>query len=194
MSATEGSPTYTGWKRRSKAGSFGMCRRYSSSVVAPIARSSPCASAGFRRFPALTAPDCPADDGVQFVDEEEDAPFGGGDFAENGVESFLELAPELGAGQQLTDVEGHDPGIAHAGGAVMVDDALGQSFGDRRLAGSRFPDEHGIVLAAAGKHLHAATNFLITSDDRIESSCGGKLVEVEVYFAGPRSCSPPRGR
>ena len=56
MSATDGSPTKTGWKRRSSAASFSMCLRYSSRVVAPIARSSPRASIGLSRFAASTAP------------------------------------------------------------------------------------------------------------------------------------------
>ena len=56
MSVTDGSPTKIGWKRRSSAASFSICLRYSSSVVAPTARSSPRASIGLRRLPALTAP------------------------------------------------------------------------------------------------------------------------------------------
>ena len=56
MSATDGSPTKIGWKRRSSAASFSMCLRYSSSVVAPTQRSSPRASIGFNRFAASTAP------------------------------------------------------------------------------------------------------------------------------------------
>ena len=56
MSSTEGSPTITGWKRRSSAASFSMCLRYSSSVVAPTARSSPRASIGLSRLAASTAP------------------------------------------------------------------------------------------------------------------------------------------
>src|SRR5436305_264287 len=52
VSATLGSPTRTGWKRRSSAASFSMCVRYSSSVVAPTARSSPRASLGFSRVAA----------------------------------------------------------------------------------------------------------------------------------------------
>ena len=56
MSATDGSPTKTGWNRRSSAASFSMCLRYSSSVVAPTQRSSPRASIGFSRFAASTAP------------------------------------------------------------------------------------------------------------------------------------------
>ena len=56
VSADDGSPTNTGWKRRSSAASFSMCSRYSSSVVAPIARSSPRASIGFSMLAASTAP------------------------------------------------------------------------------------------------------------------------------------------
>ncbi len=56
MSSTDGSPTSTGWKRRSRAASLSMCLRYSSSVVAPTARSSPRASIGFKRLAASTEP------------------------------------------------------------------------------------------------------------------------------------------
>ena len=56
MSFMSGSPTSTGWKRRSSAASFSMCLRYSSRVVAPTARSSPRASIGFSRLAASTAP------------------------------------------------------------------------------------------------------------------------------------------
>src|SRR4051812_13283673 len=59
VASTDGSPTLTGWKRRSSAGSFSMCLRYSSSVVAPTARSSPRASIGLSMLPASTAPSAP---------------------------------------------------------------------------------------------------------------------------------------
>ena len=59
MSSTEGSPTYTCWKRRSRAASFSTCLRYSSSVVAPIMRSSPRASIGLIMLPASIAPSAP---------------------------------------------------------------------------------------------------------------------------------------
>ncbi len=55
MSSTDGSPTKTCWKRRSRAGSFSMYSRYSSRVVAPTRRSSPRASIGFSMLPASIA-------------------------------------------------------------------------------------------------------------------------------------------
>ena len=56
MSSTVGSPTKTGWNRRSSAGSFSMFSRYSSSVVAPMQRSSPRARAGLSRLAASIEP------------------------------------------------------------------------------------------------------------------------------------------
>ena len=56
VSSTLGSPTNTCWKRRSNAGSFSMFSRYSSSVVAPIRRSSPRASIGLSMLPASIEP------------------------------------------------------------------------------------------------------------------------------------------
>ena len=56
LSPSFGSSTITVWKRRSNALSFSKYFWYSSSVVAPIARSSPLASAGFRMLAASIAP------------------------------------------------------------------------------------------------------------------------------------------
>src|SRR5437667_606987 len=55
-SGTDGAFTITGWKRRSRAPSFSMYLRYSSSVVAPIVWISPRESAGLSMFDASMAP------------------------------------------------------------------------------------------------------------------------------------------
>ncbi len=53
---SEGSCTWMGWKRRSRAASFSKCLRYSSSVVAPMVCSSPRARSGLRMLAASIAP------------------------------------------------------------------------------------------------------------------------------------------
>src|SRR5207244_1537937 len=55
-SGTLGALTMTGWKRRSRAPSFSMYLRYSSSVVAPIVWISPRDSAGLSMLEASMAP------------------------------------------------------------------------------------------------------------------------------------------
>ena len=59
VSATLGSGTRIGWKRRASAASFSIPRRYSSSVVAPMMCSSPRASAGLRMLLASMPPSPP---------------------------------------------------------------------------------------------------------------------------------------
>ena len=56
VSSTLGWSTSTGWNRRASAASFSMYLRYSSSVVAPMACSSPRASAGLRMLLASIEP------------------------------------------------------------------------------------------------------------------------------------------
>src|SRR5258706_495511 len=65
VSSTLGWSTTMGWKRRSSAGSFSMCLRYSSRVVAPMQRSSPRASAGLSMLPASMAPSAAPAPGVE---------------------------------------------------------------------------------------------------------------------------------
>ena len=55
-SGTDGSRTSTGVKRRSRAGSFSMCLRYSSWVVAPMQGNSPRASAALSSLAASCGP------------------------------------------------------------------------------------------------------------------------------------------
>mmetsp|Transcript_1660 Transcript_1660/g.5082 ORF Transcript_1660/g.5082 Transcript_1660/m.5082 type:complete len:263 (-) Transcript_1660:983-1771(-) len=59
VSSTDGSSTKTCWKRLSNAGSFSICCRNSSKVVAPTHRSSPRPNIGFNKFPASIPPPPP---------------------------------------------------------------------------------------------------------------------------------------
>src|SRR3954466_14211766 len=161
-SSTLGSPTTTGWKRRSSAASFSMCLRYSSSVVAPTARSSPRASIGLRGVAGAPAHPAAgehrleevrgvdralggagADDRVQLVHEQDDRPPGLLDLVEDRLQALLELAAVLRAGEQRADVERDHAAVAQRLGDVAGDDALGETLDDRGLADARLADEHG---------------------------------------------------
>ena len=180
VSGTLGSPTSTGWKRRSRAASFSMCLRYSSRVVAPITWSSPRASAGFSMLLASTAPSAaPApDDGVQLVDEDDEAALALGQFLEHRLQPLLELAPVLGPGQQLADVERDDFPVPEGLGDIAVDDPLGQPLDDGRLAHARLTDQHRVVLGTPRQDLHDPADFLVPPDDRVQLSLAGLLGEV----------------
>ena len=119
-----------------------------------------------------------ADDRVQLVDEEDDVAGRVLDLREDGLESLLELAAVLRPGEQCTDVERPHALALEPLGDVAGDDALRETFGDRRLPHAGLADEHRVVLRAAREHLHDAADLLVAADDGIELSRLGERGQV----------------
>ena len=180
MSATDGWPTNTGWNRRSSAASFSMCLRYSSSVVAPTARSSPRASIGFSRFAASTAPSAaPAPTMVCSSSMKRTiSPAAFSISRQHGLQPLLELAAVLRAREERAEVERPDALPLEPLGHVSRDDPLREPLHDRGLAHAGIADEDGIVLRAAREHLDHAPDLLVAPDDRVELPGLGERGEV----------------
>ncbi len=180
MSSTDGSPTSTGWKRRSSAGSFSMCFRYSPIVVAPIARRSPARERGLQHVAGVhrALGGARADERVQLVDEEDDLSVRFLDFLEDRLEALLELAAELRAGDHRAEVERDDALVLQRLGNVARGDAAGEPLDDRGLSDAGVADEDRVVLRAPRQHLHHAADLLVAADDRIELALPGELGEV----------------
>ena len=109
-----------------------------------------------------------ADDRVQLVDEEDDLALGLLDLLEHGLETLLELAAVLGAGDQGADVERDHAAVAKGLGDVAVDDPLGEALDDRGLADAGLADQHRVVLGAAREHLDHPADLLVAADHRVE--------------------------
>ena len=122
-----------------------------------------------------------ADDGVQLVDEQDDAAALGLNLGEHGLQPLLELAAILGAGDQGAHVERQQLLVLEALGHVALDDALGQTLGDGGLADAGIADQHGIVLGAPRQHLDGAADLLVAADHRVHlalGSGGGEIAGV----------------
>src|SRR5204863_9065739 len=109
-----------------------------------------------------------ADDGVELVDEEDDAALGLLHLVEHRLEALLELAAELRAREQRTHVEREDGAILQPLGHVAAHDALREALDDGGLADARLADEHRVVLRLAREDADDAADLLIAADDRIE--------------------------
>ena len=114
-----------------------------------------------------------ADHGVQLVDEQQDAPLGGLDLGQHGLEPLLELAAVLGAGDQRAHVEGEDGLVAQPLGHVAADDPLGQALDDGGLADTGVADEHRVVLGLARQDLDHPADLGVPADDRVELAGAG---------------------
>jgi len=86
---------------------------------------------------------------VQFVDEEDDASFGLLDLVQHRLETLLELAAELGPGDQRPHVQGEDGLVLEPLRHIAPHDALGKTFHYGGLADARFADQDRIVLGFA---------------------------------------------
>ena len=119
------------------------------------------------------------DDRVKLVDEQDELPLGCGDLAEQGLEALLELATELGAGQEGTHIERPDAAAAQALRHVAGDDALGEALRDRGLADARVADQDGVVLGAAREHLNDAADLIVAADHGVDLAGLGGRGQVE---------------
>ncbi len=123
-----------------------------------------------------------ADQRVQLVDEQDQLAGRGGDLVEHGLQAFLELAAELGAGHQRTQVERQQPLVLEQFRHVAVDDALRQPLDDGGLADAGLADQHRVVLGAPGENLNRSADFLVAADHRIELAVARRLGEVARVF------------
>ena len=171
MSSTDGSPTKTCWKRRSRAGSFSIRSRYSSSVVAPIIRSSPRASIGLSMLPASIAESPPAPAPTTVCSSSMKVMIWPSEAlisCQHGLEPLLELAAVLRAGDHRGEVEREQPAALERVGDVAVDDPLGEPLDDGGLADAGLADQHRVVLGAPRQHLHDAADLGVPADHRVE--------------------------
>ena len=184
VSSIVGSPTSTGWKRRSSAGSFSMCSRYSSSVVAPTIRSSPRASIGLSMLPASIEPSplpapttvcsssrnvmtCP----LEFLISSRTDLSRSSNWPRYCAPATI--APrssddQLLVAQRLGHVAGHDP--------------LGQALDDRGLADAGLTDQHRVVLGTPGEHLDDPADLGVPADDRVDLAVPGAGGEVDAVL------------
>ena len=120
-----------------------------------------------------------ADHGVQFVDEQDDPAFLLAQFVEDRLQAFLELAAELGTGDQRPHVQGQQALVLEAVRHFAVDDALGQALDDGGLADAGFADQHRVVLGPPLQDLDGPADLVVATDHRVELAFLGALGHVD---------------
>ena len=125
------------------------------------------------------------DQGVQLVDEQDDVA-AGADLLQHLLQALLEIAPVPAARHQGAEVEGVELLARQRLGDVVGHDPLGQPLDDGRLAHAGLPDQDGVVLRAAGQHLHDPLDLLLTPDDRVQLVVPGQRGEVPAELVEDR--------
>ena len=157
-----------------------MCLRYSSSVVAPTARSSPRASIGLSRLAASTAPSAaPAPTIVCSSSMKRMIwPWASATSLSTALSRSSNSPRYFAPATSAPMSSAITAPVAQRLGHVAGDDALGEALDDRGLADAGLADQDGVVLRAAGEDLDHAADLVVAADDRVELALLGGLGEV----------------
>ena len=123
-----------------------------------------------------------ADQGVGFVDEQDDGLQAGLDLVHHRAQAVLELALDAGAGLEQAQVQGAQVDIAQHFRHVVLDDAQGQALHHGGLAHPGFPGEDGVVLAAAHEDVDHLPDFPVPAQDRVDLAGPGQAGQVYRVF------------
>ena len=102
---------------------------------------------------------------MNLVDEGHDLTFGLLDFFEDCLQAFLEFTAVLCACDHGAQVQTDEGLAAQRFGHVAGNHALRQAFHDGGLTDTGLTNQNGVVLGAAGEHLHDAANLRVAADD-----------------------------
>ena len=144
-------------------------------------RIAPEDSAGFNRLDASMAPPdvAPAPITVWISSMNSTAPGILFEFLDDLLQALFEVAAIAGAGEQRAHVEREDRRVLQRFRNLLLDDALGETFGDGRLADAGVADIERVVLRTAAQDLDRAVDLGMAADQRIDLAGLGLLVEVD---------------
>jgi hypothetical protein len=121
------------------------------------------------------------DEGMHLVDEQQDLALFLGHFLDDLLDTVLELAAVLGAGEQGAQIEGEQPLALQALGDVTFDQTAGETLDHGSLAHTRRTDQHRVVLGPAAENLDHPPDLFVAADDRVDlagSRLGHEIARV----------------
>ncbi len=126
-----------------------------------------------------------ADERMELVDEHDDVRVVG-QLLHDRLQALFELTTVLRASDDQRNVERENPLVGEEVRHVPVDDLLGESLDDRRLANARLADQDGVVLRPAAQHLLHALQLVLPPDERVELILHRRLGQVAAELGEQR--------
>ena len=120
-----------------------------------------------------------ADQGVGFVDEQDDADGRGLHLVDHRAQPLLELALHRGARLHEADIEGIQPRALELRRHVARGQPLREALDDRRLADAGFARKDRVVLPAAHQDVDDLADFVVAADDGIHLAGFGDRRHVD---------------
>jgi hypothetical protein len=99
-------------------------------------------------------------------------------FIEQRLEALLEITAILGAREQSAKIKGIHNAASQKVRHLVVDNALGQTFGNRGFTHAGLAYQQRIVLATTRQNLRDTLDFHFSTDQRVDTALACELVEV----------------
>ena len=119
---------------------------------------------------------------MHLVDEQDHFTFGMGDFVQHRLQAFLEFTAVLRTGDQGTHIQRHQLLVGNRIRNVTIDDAQGQTFGNRGLTHTGVTNQNRVILGPARQNLHRAANFIVATDNRVDLALTRRFGQVASIF------------
>ena len=126
-----------------------------------------------------------SDQGVHFIDKENDASIGLLNIIKEGFESLLKLTAKLRTCDHCAQVETDNRFVLQGCRYISRDYPLGEALDDGSFSNSRLTDKDRIVLGSSTQDVDDSADFFVAADDRVEfsgSRFGGEVNSV--FFEG----------
>ena len=121
------------------------------------------------------------DNGVELV-HEQDGRAVPHQFFQQVLEPLFKVAAVFRARHKAGHIQCQQAAALQHPGHLAGCNALGQPFGQRRLAHARLPHQTGVVLLAAAQDLHHTVQFLFPAEHRVQLAIGGAAGQVAAVF------------
>ena len=115
---------------------------------------------------------------MQLINEKNDLALRVLNFLQDSFQTIFELAAIFRAREHRAEIQSNEPFVAKRFGDVARNNSLSEPFYDCRFADAGFANQDRIVLRASRQHLDRSTNFIITTNNRIEFSLSREIREV----------------
>ncbi|MNH07569.1 hypothetical protein D3C79_669640 [compost metagenome] len=118
------------------------------------------------------------DQGVGFIDEQNDRFRRGLNILDDLAQALFELALHACPGLQQADIQAAQFDVLERRRDIAGDDTQGKAFDHCGLAHTGFTGEDRVVLPATHEDIHQLADLFITADDRVELAAARLLGEV----------------
>ena len=119
---------------------------------------------------------------MDFVNENQSVAIVFSQVVQHAFQAFFKFAAVFRAGNQSRQVQNQKAFVTQGFRYFAVDDTLCQTFNNSSFTHTRLTNQHRVVFGTALQYLNRTTNFIITTDNRVELTVTGALSQIKCVF------------